>query len=247
MRLDTSSKRVRSIPRLLVLLAVVGAALWGCSHGKTKRPDKTRYAHGRIHVDQKTSDRWDTNEKVVEDKGDKIKPISPHGDPTRVPLTAGDTITLKSLDTSERHGASDKRILSKIGPDGRVQSADVIAEVILVKGSEYKEEEDFQKGWLPLAIVFTKDFSRDAKGYEMLALHGGTSWVYVREDSPTHWIGSLVRIVGKDIEQVPLDVTALSDSLEPVLGARFMWEAKDESIWAGCGGKCCRMVAAQHK
>jgi hypothetical protein len=66
--------------------------------------------------------------------------------------------------------------------------------------------------------------------------------VFVRERKDSSWAGSLVRIVDGKVEQDPLNVTASSDSLEPVLGARFAWEENDESIWGTCGGKCCKMT-----
>jgi hypothetical protein len=112
-----------------------------------------------------------------------------------------------------------------------------------VKGSEYKSERDFEKGWLPLAIVVLPDtFPAGTVVYPKLRLRGGTSWIYARE-SGTHWAASLVRIVEGKIEQEPLAIsTAADDKLEPIIGARFAWEDADESIWIYCGGKCCKMV-----
>ena len=57
------------------------------------------------------------------------------------------TINLKS-----DANAPVKSILTKT--DGRrVVSSNIVAEIVLVKGSEYKQESDFTKGWIPIAIV----------------------------------------------------------------------------------------------
>ena len=244
----TSTTQARLIAQRLVLVAALGTTAWGCPRGGTNNPNELLYAHGRMHVDKETAARWDASEREVQAEGERIKPI-PADDksPSTVPFSGDASTELKSLKLSERHGAGDKRMLSTIVGDrsGKkiVQPSGIIAQVTLVKGSEYKSEAHFRKGWLPIAIISVPDSSRgDSVIYPKLGLRGGTSWVYVREESATKWDASLVRLVDGKVLQEPLDIDVSSDSLEPVLGARFNWEDDDESVWAPCGGKCCKVV-----
>lgn len=248
MTFDTRSSRLRSISRELLLVALVGATSWSC----TERPvheDANLYSHGRIHVDAQTQQRWDAAEQDVEAAGKKIRPIHDGDSSTSIPVAELAPATLRALQASERHGAGDKRILSMIDTSrGRkvVRSSGVLAEVTLVKGSEYKSQKDFQSGWLPLAIVVLPPRAKgDPVVYPKLGLHGDTSWVFVRERANSSWVGSLVRIVDGKVEQTALDVTASTDSLPPVIGARFAWEDDDESIWGACGVSCCKMIVHQ--
>ena len=157
---------------------------------------------------------------------------------------------LLALEPSERHGATDERMLSmqreNAVKQNILQSSGVVAQITLVKGSEYKSKTDFQKGWLPIAIVVLPDtFPPATVAYPKLELHGGTSWIYVRQVSDTKWLASLVRIAGGAVEQDSLDVSVTSDDkVEPVIGARFVWEDDDESVWGYCGGGCCKIRAA---
>lgn len=249
MTFDTRSKRSRSTPRLLLLLAAVGATSWGCTQRPADRDDATLYAHGHIHVDVKTKDRWDAAERDVEAAGKKLKPIQDSDSSSAIPIAKLSPATLLAFQASERHGAGDKRFLAVLDTNqGRkvVRSSDILAEVTLVKGSEYKNDRDFRRGWLPLAIVVLPPRAKgDPVVYPKLGLHGDTSWVFVRERANSTWVGSVVRIVDGTIEQSALDVTASSDSLEPVIGARFAWENDDESIWGTCAGNCCKMIVHQ--
>jgi hypothetical protein len=245
---NTSTTRARQIVQRLVLVAALGTTAWGCPHGGTNNPNELLYAHGRIHVDKETAARWDANEREVAAEGDRIKPIpADDKNPQTVPFSGDARAELSALKLSERHGAGDKRMLTTIaverGGKKVVQPSGIIAEVTLVKGSEYKSEAHFRKGWLPIAIITAPDtFPSDSVIYPKLALRGGTSWVYVREESPSKWDASLVRLVNGKVFQEPLNISVSSDSLEPVIGARFNWEDDDESVWADCGGKCCKVV-----
>jgi hypothetical protein len=244
----TSTTQARRIAQRLVLVAALGTTALGCPHGGTTNPNELLYVHGRIHVDKETAARWDASEREVAAEGDRIKPIpADDKNPQTVPFSGDASAELTSLKLSERHGAGDKRMLSTIVGDrsGKkvVQSSGIIAEVTLVKGSEYKSEANFRKGWLPIAIIGVPDSSRgDSVIYPKLGLRGGTSWLYVREESPTKWDASLVRLVNGRVLQEPLDISVSHDSLEPVIGARFNWEDDDESVWAACAGNCCKVV-----
>lgn len=244
----TNSKGSRDIRHLITITATLCATLSGCAHERS--PDGTLYTHGRIAVDPQTAERWDANENDVKAAGDKLQPIASSSDSAAVPFGGDGPAILKSLLPSERHGAGDKRMLSAVSAaprGGRVfQSSGIVAQVTLVKGSEYKSETAFQKGWLPLAIIELPDtFPVGTVVYPKLKLRGGRSWIYAREDG-AHWVASLVRLVDGKIEQEPLAIsTATDDKLEPVIGARFAWEDTDESIWVYCGGKCCKMIGSQ--
>jgi hypothetical protein len=196
-------------------------------------------------VDEKTAEIWNASERGVEAAGERIKPIRDRDASTTVPFGAGAAEQLRALSASERHGAGDKRLLSVLDTTGGkkvVVSSGIIAEVTLVKGSEYKSESDFRSGWIPLAIVVLPPRAAgDPVVYPKLKLHGDTSWVYVHERADSSWIAAVVRLVNGKVEQDPLYVTASTDSLEPVLSARFKWEDNDESIWGTCGGKCCKV------
>lgn len=245
MTFDTRSSRSRSISRQLVLVALVGATSWSCTQRRAD-DDGNLYSQGRIHVDAQTKQRWDAAERDVEAAAMKIRPIHDGDSSMSIPVANVAPATLRALQPSERHGAGDKRILSAVDTSGGrkvVRSSGVLAEVTLVRGSEYKSQKDFQSGWLPLAIVVLPPRAKgDPVVYPKLGLHGDTSWVFVRERANSSWVGSLVRIVDGKVEQTPLDVTASTDSLEPVLGARFAWEDDDESIWGACGVSCCKMI-----
>jgi hypothetical protein len=248
MRLETQSMRTHGVPRLLVLVAAVGTTLWSCSNPRTRDRDDDLYTHGRIHVDTATRARWNAGEESAKVTGDKLVPIPvDRQDSATIPLQPKDTAKLHALKGSERHGANDKRLLSIVGKNSTPQSSGIVAEVTLVMGSEYKGDIDFRRGWIPLAIVALPPRSAaDTVVYPKLKLHGDTSWVFVRERADKTWSGSLVRIDNGKIRQDSLYVEAVGDDkLEPVIGARFKWEAKDESIWAYCGGKCCKIVASK--
>lgn len=253
-----NATRAREFAQRLVLLATLGTASWGCPHGGTNNPNELLYVHGRIHVDKETAARWDAAEQAVAAEGERIQPIpADDRNPSVVPFT-GDTratlatlAALAALKPSERHGATDKRLLSVLSNDraGKkaFQSSGVVAQITLVKGSEYKSEAHFRKGWLPMAIVVLPDtFPAGTVVYPKLKLHGGTSWIYVHEESPSKWGAALVRIINGKVEQDSLDITVASDdSLEPVIGARFVWEDDDESIWGYCAGNCCKIGTTQ--
>jgi len=233
----------RSIQLLLLILATAGLPVLGC----TAPASGGLYAHGRIQVDEATRNRWDASEREVEAAGRKITPISDRDASTEIPAGSVSPEALRALAPSARHGAGDKRMLSVIDTSkGQrvVASSGIVGEVTLVKGSEYKSESDFRTGWLPLAIVVMPPRpERDPVLYPKLSLHGDTSWVYVRERKDATWSGVILRIVDGKVAQDPVKVTASTDDLEPVVGARFMWEDNDESIWGTCGGKCCKIVS----
>jgi hypothetical protein len=231
------------------VLIATGLTSWACARGGTNNPNELLYVHGRIHVDAQTAARWDANEREVAAEGERIRSI-PADDktPSAVPFSGDARVTLASLKPSERHGAVDKRILSVLGSERAekkvVVSSGIVGQITLVKGIEYKSEAHFRKGWLPLAIIVLPDSaSGDSVVYPKLKLRGGTSWLYVREQSPSKWEASLVRIVEGKVAQEPLEISIASDDLlEPIIGARFKWEDDDESVWAYCGGKCCRVT-----
>jgi hypothetical protein len=246
MKQHTCGERARGIPWLVVLLAAAAAMSSGC----TRREKDAPYSRGRIHVDRNTKKRWDAGEDSAKARGDRIKPIpADRNGSALVPFGDDAPAMLRALRASSRHGAGDKRILSALDANRRPISSGVIAEITLISGSEYKEEAHFRKGWLPIALVVVpKIRSSDAVVYPALNLHGDSSWVYVREKPDSSWVTSVARIVGEKVVQDSVYRTvALTDSLEPVIGARFAWDAADESIWAYCGGKCCRTISAQHQ
>ena len=237
------ARRARELAQGLVLLAVMGTTAWSCTHGGTTNPNELLYVHGRIHVDRETAARWDANEREVQAEGDRIQSIpADDKNPSTVPFKGDARAMLTSLKMSERHGSTDKRILSVLGERKTIVSSGVVAQITLVKGSEYKSEAHFRKGWLPVAIVVLPDSSnQDSMAYPKLKLRGGTSWVYVREESPSKWDAALVRIVNGKVEQEPLPISiAEGDSVEPVLGARFAWEDNDASVWTYCAGTGCK-------
>jgi hypothetical protein len=236
-------------PRYLVLLAAVGA-IWGCSRGASRSPDDSLYAHGRIRVSKETAARWDSGEADIAAEAEKIRPIpADDGNSSIVPFSGDAQAMLLALRPSERHGATDKRMLSMVGENAArrriFQSSGVVAQVTLVKGSEYKSEAHFREGWLPIAVVVLPDtFPKGAIVYPKLALRGGTSWIFVRELSDSKWQASLVRLADGKVEQDSLGISVASDDkVEPVIGARFVWEDDDESLWGYCGGACCRIRA----
>jgi hypothetical protein len=244
---NATRARVRS--RHLLLLAALGA-MWSCSRGGTRNPEDSLYAHGRIHVDKETAARWDSGEADIAAQAEKLHPIpADDRNPSIVPFSGDARAMLLALEPSERHGAADKRMLSMLGKDKAkrnvFQSSGVVAQITLVKGSEYKSEAHFRKGWLPIAIVVVPDtFPAGAIVYPKLALRGGTSWIFVRELSRSKWLASIVRLADGKVEQDSLGISVASDDkVEPVIGARFVWEDDDESIWGYCGGGCCRIRA----
>ena len=240
-----NATRARETARRVVLVVSLCAAAWGCPRGGTNNPNELLYAHGRIHVDKETTARWDAGEKDAAAAGDQIQPIkADDGNPQAVPFQGDAAATLAALKPSERHGATDKRMLSVLGERKTFQGSGIVAQITLVKGSEYKSEAHFRKGWIPVAILVLPDtFPAGTVVYPKLKLHGGTSWLYVREESPSKWDAALVRIASGKIEQDPLNISvARDDNLEPVIGARFHWEDDDESVWTYCGGNCCKVV-----
>lgn len=247
MRLNRWGTRGRGGLRSVVLIAVVGAA-WHCTDSRIKSDDAP-YARGRIHQDRMTTKLWNTYEDEAKAAGKKIQPWRVDSTKPARGFESGALADLDSLKPSMRHGANDKRLLSKYdSSSGRPVSSEVVAEITLIKGIEYKEDADFQKGWLPLAIIMVlpDTFSRNQVAYKKLNLYGGTSWVFVHEDEKKQWTAAIVRKSGGRIEPYfGYTATAAADSLEPVIGARFVWEPKDESIWAYCGGKCCKVIPTQ--
>jgi len=246
--MNTNATRARQFAQRLVLITVAGM-LCGCRRS-SNNPDGFLYTHGRIHVDKKTAARWDAGEADIAAEGEKLHPIpADSGNPSIVPFSGDAPAALRALEPSERHGAMDKRMLSVLGEDRSkrkvFQSSGIVAQVTLVKGSEYKSEAHFRKGWLPLAIVVLPDtFPAETVVYPKLKLHGRTSCIYVHEESRSKWVASIVRLVNGKIEQDPLGISlATDDNVEPVIGARFVWEDDDESIWGYCGGGCCRIRA----
>ena len=235
----------RESARRVVLVVSLCAAALGCPRGGTNNPNELLYAHGRIHVDSETAARWDAGEKDAAAAGDRIQPIkADDANPLTVPFQGDAAATLAALKPRDRHGATDKRMLSVLGERKTFQGSGIVAQITLVKGSEYKSEGHFRKGWIPVAILVLPDtFPPGTVVYPKLKLHGGTSWLYVREESPSKWDAALVRIASGNIEQDPLNISvARDDNLEPVIGARFHWENDDESVWAYCGGNCCKVV-----
>lgn len=232
--------------RTLALCALVLGSTGACAR---------RYAHGRIPVDRETRRTWDAGEKEAEKAGMDISAISvDKNNPDVIPASALKK-ELARIFPSKRHGADDKRLLSD--PKKPNLSSNIVARIVLVKGSEYKSEREFENGWIPVAIIYrslAEKFSSDV--YDELQLqHVETSWVFVRKLSDATWKGKIVSRDGRGFMQSELKVTTgpwLSpnsekpdsvkvDELEPVIGARFVWDDKDESIWAYCGGKCCQM------
>jgi len=245
--MTANATRARDTARRVVLVVSLGATAWGCPRGASNNRDDNLYTHGRIHVDKETVARWDAGEKDASDEGEQIHPIkADDGNPQTVPTKgdAGATLAkLAALKPSDRHGATDKRMLSVLSERKTFQGSGIIAQITLVKGSEYKSEGNFRQGWIPVAILVLPDtFPAGMVVYPKLKLHGGTSWLYVREESPSKWDAALVRIAGGKIEQDPLNISvARDDNLEPVIGARFHWEDDDESVWTYCGGNCCKV------
>lgn len=185
--------------------------------------------------------------------GARLIPIAADSqNPSAIAFSANAESMLKGMAVSQRHGAGETRLLSTLVTDknGRpsVQSSGVVATITLVKGSEYKSEADFRRGWIPLAVVSIPDtFPAEKVVYPQLKLRGGTSWVYAHEDANSKWFGSIVRIVGDRIEQESIPVEAgPNDALEPINGARFLWDNGHEDIWGTCGGRCCKMVGTGH-
>jgi hypothetical protein len=224
--------------------------------GSTAACDR-RYSHARIPVDRDTRHRWDAGEKEAEEAGKLLHPI-PADDGKPDDLVPPDSLksALANVVPSERHGAGDKRLLTSM-LEGRAVSSDIVAEVVLVKGSEYKSQSDFRKGWLPIAIVHRPpDEGRSRAIYDKLRLRPTEfSWIFVRKRPDSTWAGSIVWLEGGVYRQDTMFVTTgktshskqdesdydAIDRLEPVIGARFVWQKNDEMVWAYCGGKCCQV------
>ena len=249
--MNATARHARELAWHLVLLTALGTML-GCPRAGPNNPNELLYTHGRIHVDKETAARWDAGEAAIAAEGEKLHPIRADDRNSSVVPFSGDARgMLLALQPSERHGATDKRMLSMLGADRSQQKvfqfSGIVAQITLVKGSEYKSEAHFRKGWLPMAIVVLPDtFPAATVVYPKLKLHGGTSWIFVREESRAKWKASLVRLVDGKVEQDSLGITVASDdAVEPVIGARFVWEDDDESIWGYCAGGCCKIRAAQ--
>lgn len=249
MTLNTSAMRRRGGARLLVLCALVIGSTAACHR---------RYSHGRIPVDGATKHRWNAGEQEAEEVGKKIIPVSAdQGEPDSLVPPEALKNALAPVVPSERHGAGDERLLSSIDREGHVISSDIVAEIVLVKGSEYKSESDFRKGWIPIAIVHRPpDQGRQEVSYDKLRLRPVEySWIFVRKRADSTWAGSIVWLEGGVYKQDTMFVTTEKmsyakpgkadsenvDLLEPVIGARFVWQKNDETMWAYCGGKCCSM------
>ncbi|MDB4912122.1 MAG: hypothetical protein JWO39_2945 [Gemmatimonadetes bacterium] len=248
MTLDTSAMMRWGGARLLVLCALVIGSTTACDR---------RYSHGRIPVDRDTKRRWNASENEAEDVGKQLIPIpADDGKPDDLVPPEALKNALAPVVPSERHGAGDKRLLSSIR-EGRAVSSDIVAEIVLVKGSEYKSESDFRKGWIPIAILHRPpDEGRSVEIYTKLRLRPTeTSWIFVRKRADATWAGSIVWLQGGVYKQDTMFVTTENmsyskqgkadsentDLLEPVIGARFVWQKNDETMWAYCGGKCCSM------
>jgi hypothetical protein len=244
MKIGRPRRRTRPA-KVLTYTLMIG--LWACDG---------RYAHGRIPVDEQTRKTWDAAEKAVEDTGKKLEPIAPvRGAPDSVPVSSLPGV-LAHVYPSMRHGANDKRLLSDTS-GGFFVSSKILAEITLVKGSEYKKEDDFRKGWIPIAIINRSPHAgASTLPYPKLNLPDTPqSWVFVRELPDSTWVGALVYRQGGTYAQNRLSVSTVMvdtskagksdtvkvDSLEPVIGARFVWRDDDEIMWAYCGGKCCQM------
>lgn len=223
----------RRTTRTFGALTVVLVASWSCSRSVFAGYPPT-------WVPPATAATWAANEEAIKGYSMTLHPIA--ADSTdKVPFAAGDTATLSLLHPDPRHGAADKRFL---GLNDSTRS-NVLAQVTLVEGMEYKTNPAFRHGWLPLAILVVPDSSLgDSIVYPKLKLRGGTSWLFVRQDSVTSvWGASLVRIVGGTIYQDSLMITAQTDSLPPNPEARFVWNPNDDIIWAKCGTNCCKVYA----
>ena len=246
MTFDSSWARSRSVLHGLSLFAAAGALAIGCTPPPQHGGENGLYSQGRIHVDDSTKQRWDASEKEVRAAGERLHPIRDGDASTVIPVAELSPASLRALEPSERHGAGDKRLLSILDTSTArrvIRSSDIIAQITLVKGSEYKSEKDFASGWLPLAIVVLPPRpTGDPVLYPKLKLHGDTSWVFVRERKDASWVGAVVRVADGRIEQDPMSVTESSARLTTVLGARLAWEDNDESIWGTCGGRCCKIV-----
>lgn len=237
MRQSATVERASGFTRLLILVLAssLGSA---CT-----------YKHGRIHQDRPTSHRWDANEDAIKRSGDSINPLpASRGSALDIPFPDSVLPSLYAhLDSTPRHGAGDKRILSTV-EDKLTSATNIVAGVWLVRGSEYKALKDFQKGWLPIAVMRISSINDAFKGpflYNGRTLPVGKSLIFVRLDMASgKWRGALVSNLDGapgSLKQEPLDVdVTTNDAVEPVLGARFMWEGNDESLWIYCAGNCCK-------
>ena len=249
--MNANARRARELARHLVLLTALGTML-GLP---ARRPQQSE----RAAVHARANSRRQGNRRPLgfgrgqdRRRRRKLQPIpADDRNSSIVPFSGDARATLLALEPSERHGATDKRMLSMLGADRSkqkvFQSSGIVAQITLVKGSEYKSEAHFRKGWLPMAIVVLPDtFPAATVAYPKLKLHGGTSWIFVREEAHSRWKASLVRLVDGKVEQDSLAITVASDdTVEPVIGARFVWENDDESVWGYCAGGCCKIRAAQ--
>jgi hypothetical protein len=215
---------------------------------------KERSSKGHLWVDDATREAWEAGERAEAEAGRQITPIpAAKNSEDSVPVEYLKT-QIPNIRASNRHGARDKRLLSDT--TGK-RSSGILAEIALVKGSETKSEKDFRIGWIPIAMVFRPPTPglQDTTYTKLGLTKAETSWVFVREVDSVKWVGSLVHGENATYKQTPLKVSTVSvsispsgkvdtmaiDSLEPVKGARFVWQENDETMWAYCGGKCCSM------
>ncbi|MBK5189743.1 MAG: hypothetical protein JJD97_15985, partial [Gemmatimonadaceae bacterium] len=127
--------RARDVAQRLALIVALGGVAWGCPRGGTNDRGGDLYAHGRIHVSKKTAARWDANERDIAEVGEGIKSIpADDRNPQMIPFKGDARATLEALKPSERHGATDKRMLSLLGPKKTVVSSGIVAQITMVKG-----------------------------------------------------------------------------------------------------------------
>ncbi len=238
MRQSATVERATGFARLLFLV-LASSLVSACT-----------YKHGRIHQDSHISHMWDSTENAIKRSADTLQPIRITRGSALDSIPFPDQVLpalYARLDSTPRHGAGDKRILSQVDGKG-VSGSNIIAGVWLVRGSEYKALKDFRNGWLPIAVMrisSTKEPSRDPLIYKKRALPPGKSLIFVRLDTTTGmWRGALVSNFDGSPGQLKQDPLAVdvspNDAIEPVLGARFMWEDNDESLWIYCAGNCCK-------
>jgi hypothetical protein len=150
-----------------------------------------------------------------------------------------DAAVLRQFAASERHGASDQRLLSRWDSAGRrVVSDGPLARVVAVKGIEYKSQADFGASAYPIAIIYV-DSASAANQYAKLGLKAGTNYWIVKYDSASGaWSGWVQPASGPAVH-LETSAGAKFDPVEPVTAARFVWDSTDETLWGLCGGKCC--------
>ena len=156
--------------------------------------------------------------------------------PTLAVPAPGASFNLDSLlkfDTSARQGAGDKRHLSNAGPGGIAVSDGPLAEIIAVKGIEYKSEMAFTASPYPIAIIVVFGTA----GYPKLGLMPGKNY-WIVQHVGSGWIAWIQPASGGAPH--PLHVsTSGFDVVEPAIGASFVWLDTDENLRGLCGGKPC--------